>query len=155
MRRAVTAAVLVSAITLITASPAWAYHDIIIPADQNGCGFDLHAQADHLPDVARAPIGYGDITFTNLETGATYLQHSRYTATETVDPKTRSVHVTIIGRIWFELYPGDQGPSGEVREPGLDLLFSGTIEFTVNREGVITAFSHAGTYQDLCALLSD
>jgi hypothetical protein len=155
MRRAVTAALLVSVITLIAATPVWAYHDIIIPADENACGFDLRAQADHLPDVARAPIGFGDITFTNLETGATYLQHSRYTATETVDPETGSVHVKIIGRIWFELYPGDQGPSGEVHEPGLDLLFSGTMEFTINGENVITAFSHKGSYQDLCALLSD
>jgi hypothetical protein len=155
MRRAVTTVLLVSAITLIAASPVWAHHDIIIPADENACGFDLRAQADHLPDVARAPIGFGDITFTNLETGATYLQHSRYTATEAVDPETGSVHVKIIGRIWFELYPGDQGPSGEVQEPGLDLLLSGTMEFTVNGENVITAFSLRGTHQDLCAFLSD
>jgi len=155
MRRAITAALLVCVITLVAASPAWAFHDFIIPADENGCGFDLHVQADHLPDRARAPIGSGDITFTNLETGATYLQHSRYTATETVDPATGSVHVTIIGRIWIEFYPGDQGPSGEVQEPGLDLLFSGTIEFTVNENDVFTAFSNTGEYKDLCALLSD
>lgn len=155
MRRAVTAVLLGSVIMLIAATPVWAYHDIVIPADENGCGFDLRGQADHLPDVARAPIGFGDITFTNVETGATYLQHSRYTASETVDPETGSVHVTIIGRIWFELYPGDQGPSGEVQEPGLDLLFSGAMEFTVNGENVITAFSHRGTYQDLCTLLSE
>jgi hypothetical protein len=156
MRRAITAALLVSAITLVTASPALADHDIIIPADENGCGFDLHVQATHLPDVARAPIGSGDITFTNLETGATYLQHSRYTDTETVDPVTGNVHGKIVGRIWFELYPGDQGPAGLVQEPGLDLLFSGTLEFTLDPEtNVITAFSLNGTYKDLCALLTD
>ena len=155
MRRVVAAALLVSVMTLVAASPAWAFHDFIVPADENGCGFDLQVQADHLPDRARTRIGNGDITITNLETGATYLQHSRYTAIETMDPKTKSVHVTITGRIWLAFYPGDQGPTGVVQEPGLELLFSGTIEFTVNRKEVFTAFAYTGEYQDLCALLSD
>jgi hypothetical protein len=153
MRRVITAALLVAGISLSAASPAWAFHDFIIPARENGCGVDLHVQAEHLTD--RVPIGNGDITITNLDTGASYLQRSRYTLTETVDPKTRSVHVTTIGRIWIALFAGDEGPTGVVQEPGLELLFSGTTEATFNKKNVITSFSYTGEYQDLCALLSD
>ena len=146
-------AVLVTAISLFAVSPALAFHSFTIPASQNGCGVDLQVDAEHLSD--RVPIGNGDITITNLETGATYLQRSRYSATETFDPSTKSFHVSITGRIWIALYPGDQGPSGEVQEPGAEFLFSGTVEFTYNKRGVITAFSYEGEYSDLCAELSD
>jgi hypothetical protein len=146
-------AILLAGIALTAAAPVLADHSAFIPADENGCGFDILAKADHLPGVARAPIGSGDITFTNLETGASYLQHSRYTADVTFDASTKSYHITITGRIWTQLYPGEPGPNGVVEEPGLELLTDGVLEYTLNRKGVVTAFSLHGTYQDLCALL--
>jgi len=143
---------LVTGTSLFAASPAGAYHSFTIQASDNGCAVDLQVEAEHLGD--RVPIGNGDITFTNLETGATYLQRSRYTATETSDASTQSVHVRITGRIWFPLYPGEPGPSGVVQEPGLELLISGTVNATFDENGAVTAFSLDGTYTDLCAKLS-
>lgn len=155
---AVAAALLLTVTTgifLVTATPASAYHSFVIPARDNGCGVDLKAEAEHGSGTASARIGYGDITFTNLETGATYLQRSRYTSTETFEPSTRSWHVKITGNIWMELFPGEAGPSGVVREPGLELLVSGALQFTITSKNVVTSFSLTGTYDDLCALLVD
>ena len=146
---------LATGIFLFEATPASADHSFIIPASDNGCAVDLKVEAEHGSGAASTRIGYGDITFTNLETGATYLQRSRYTSTATFDPSTKSWHVTITGNVWMALFPGDAGPSGVVRDPGLELLVSGTLEFTLNRKDVVTSFSLTGTYDDLCALLMD
>lgn len=146
--------VLAIGIVLLSATPASAYHSFTIPARDNGCGVDLKVEAEHGSGGASTRIGYGDITFTNLETGATYLQRSRYTATSTYDESTKSWDVHITGNIWMALYPGEAGPSGVVQEPGLELLVSGTLEFTVTRKDVVTYFSLTGTYDDLCALLT-
>jgi hypothetical protein len=92
----------------------------------------------------------------NLETGATYLQRSRYTETEIFDPSTNTLQVTITGRIWIGFFPGDLGPSGVVQWPGAALAFSGTVELTVDADTfAYTAFSYTGAYIDLCAELSD
>jgi hypothetical protein len=145
-------------LSLFAATPAAASHSFVIPADENGCGADLQVEAVHLadraPDSDRDPLGYGDITFTNLETGATYLQRSRYQETVTFDVSTDSFHITITGRIWMQVYPGEQGPSGVVQEPGLELLTDGKLEYTLGSNDVLTAFSLEGTYIDLCAELS-
>ncbi len=143
---------LVTGTSLLAASPAGADHSFTIPASENGCAVPLQVEAEHGAD--RVPIGYGDITFTNLETGATYLQRSRYTGTETYDPSTQSLHVTIKGRIWHAVFPGEPGPSGVVQEPGLELLLSGKVNVTFDENGVLTAFSLDGTYTDLCEKLS-
>lgn len=144
---------LATGVFLVAASPASADHSFIIPASDNGCAVDLKVEATHGSGHAR--IGYGDITFTNLETGATYLQRSRYRMTETYDPSTNSWHVEIRGNIWHAVYPGEPGPSGVVQEPGLELLVSGRLNVTFDSNGAVTAFSLRGTYDDLCALLSD
>jgi hypothetical protein len=140
-------------IVLSTASPARAFHSFTIPASENGCAVDLQVESEHLTD--RVPIGNGDITMTNLDTGATYLQRSRYTETVTFDASTGSQQIELVGNIWIQLFPGDAGPSGVVQEPGAELLVSGRLNFTLNEQGVLTAFSLNGMYQDLCALLSD
>jgi hypothetical protein len=145
--------VLATGIFFFAASPASADHSFILPASDNGCAVDLKLEAEHGSGTAR--IGYGDITFTNRETGATYLQRSRYISTETFDPSTRSWHINVKGNIWMPLYPGEPGPSGVVQEPGLELLVSGTLDYTLNRKGILTSFSLVGTYNDLCALLTD
>jgi len=138
----------------LSASPASAADvSFISPADENGCGVDLLIEADF--SVDRNPVGYGDITFTNLETGASYLQRSRHTDTETFDPSTGNWHIVVMGKIWTPLYPGEPGPEGIVQEPGVELLTSGRLEYTLTSEGVLTEFSLDGTYVDLCAELSD
>jgi len=150
-RLAITA-VLVAGSSLLAASPAWAFDSFVIPARDNGCAVDLRVEVDHLE---HARISNGDIKITNLENGKTYLQRSRYTESETFDPTTRTLHVTVAGNYWWAFLPGDIGPSGEVvQEPGIEWLFSGSLEYTMNKKGVVIAFSYKGTYQDLCALLS-
>lgn len=144
---------LATGVFLVAPWPASASHSFIIPASDNGCEVDLKVEATHGSGHAR--IGYGDITFTNLETGATYLQRSRYSLTETYDPSTDSWDVEINGNIWHSLFSGEPGPSGVVQEPGLELLVSGKLELTFDSNDAVTAFSLNGTYDDLCALLSD
>jgi hypothetical protein len=145
---------LVAALSLFAASPvAAADYSEIMPADENPCGVDILLEVDFLP-TDRAPIGYGDITFTNLETGATYVQRSRYLETWTFDASTESWHATTLGRKWIPLYPGEPGPSGVVQEPGLWILTYGKLEGTLTDNDVLTAFSLKGTYTDLCAELS-
>ena len=140
-------------ISLVVASPVSADHSQFIPAADNPCGVDILLEVEHRPsDSGRA--GYGDYTFTNLETGATYVQRSRGLPTETFDATTESWHITINGRVWTTLYPGEPGPSGVVQEPGLWILTNGTVEYTLDQSGALTAFSLDGTYSDLCAELS-
>jgi hypothetical protein len=138
-------------IFLSAASPATAAElSFTLPARDNGCAVDLQVDVDSV-----GPGGPANITITNLATGASYLQRSRYTETVTFDPTTRSEHIEVIGNKWIRLYPGEPGPDGVVREPGAELLVSGTLEYTLDRKGVLTAFSLNGTYDDLCALLSE
>ena len=72
--------------------------------------------------------GHGDITLTNLETGTSYLQYSRYDETVTF-PDANTAETVINGRVIVEFYPGDQGPvrrdrrerwSDGVRRHGVD-----------------------------------
>jgi len=144
-----------TAIVLSPSAPARADHSFTLPASDNGCGVDLRVEAEHGSGRASSRIGYGDITFTNLETGATYLQRSRYTETETFDPSTGSTHIQILGNIWIALYPGEPGPSGVIQEPGAELLVSGRLTITFDENFVVTAFSLNGTYDDLCALVTE
>ncbi len=133
------------------ASPATAEDSELIPASDNGCAVDLEVSVGGHDHQAR--IGTGDITITNLDNGATYLQRSRHVDTETFDPLTGNWNVTVRGNLWFPLYSGEPGPSGVVQQPGAELLLSGKLRYTVTSENVLTAFSFEGTYQDLCQLL--
>jgi hypothetical protein len=136
---------------LSAASPATAADSEVIPAAENGCGVDLGLSVAR---ESQARIGYGDATITNLDNGATYVQRSRHVDTETYDPTTGNLYVTIRGKYWLALYPGDAGPSGVVQEPGAELLLSGRLSYTFStRENLVTAVSIEGTYQDLCELL--
>lgn len=72
----------------------------------------------------------------------------------TFDASTESYHITVIGRIWTQVYPGEPGPSGVVQEPGLELLTYGKLEFTLDGNGALIAFSLKGTCTDLCEELS-
>ena len=70
-RTVMSVAIAVIATIPIAAGPASADHSFTSPASDNACGVDLQANATH--GSGRARIGYGDITITNLENGATYL----------------------------------------------------------------------------------
>jgi hypothetical protein len=148
--------VLVLGITLLAAQTAAAFHTFVTPAGF-GCAFDVLLESTHQePPGDRFPIGYGDITFTNMDTGASYLQRSRYTETVTFDPETNTVLSEVRGRIWVNFFPGDQGPNGEVGYPGANLVFSGSVQLTIDADtGAYTAFSYQGEFIDVCAELSD
>ena len=153
-RSVLSVAIAVIATIPIAAGPASADHSFTSPASDNGCGVDLQADATH--GSGRARIGYGDITITNLETGATYLQRSRYTATETFEPSTGSTHSPDRRKLFGSVCsPETWDRLGWSKSQALELLVSGRLKFTLNNEFVVTAFSLNGTYDDLCALLTD
>jgi hypothetical protein len=53
----------------------------------------------------------------------------------------------------MNFYPGDQGPFGEVGEPGALYAFAGTSSVTVDLNTfAYTAFSYQGSVTDLCAI---
>lgn len=114
-------------------------------------------QAEFLPEPTyeRNPVGFGNITFTNLDSGATYLQRSRLIPNEKFDPETNTVWIEEKGRLFIQFYAGDQGPTGEVDEPGALLAFSGSLQFTWDlNTGLFTDFSYEGKVTDLCAELA-
>jgi hypothetical protein len=150
------ALILGAAVTLVAAPAASAAESFIVPAGQ-GCAFDVLVQPVHQEHPGdRFPIGFGNITMTNLDTDATYLQRSRYTITETFDPLTNTFKDAVTGRIWIEFYPGDEGPGGVVGEPGAALAFSGNVQVTIDADtGAYRAFSYEGTFTDLCAQLAE
>ena len=83
--------ILVTALSLLTTSPAKAAaFSEFSPASDNPCSVDILIEADFLPND-RSPLGYGDITFTNLETGVSYLQRSRHTDRFAFDEATTSL----------------------------------------------------------------
>jgi ABC-type transport system substrate-binding protein len=154
--RSVRLALLLGAAVTLAAAPAVsAVEPFIIPAGL-GCSFDFLVEPVHKEHAGdRFPIGFGNITMTNMETGATYLQRSRYQEIETFDPLTNTVELAITGRIWIQFYPGDQGPDGEVGEPGAALAFSGKVQLTIDADtDFYTAFSYQGRFTDLCAELA-
>ena len=94
-------------------------------------------------------------TLTNLETRDTFQQSSRFQVTETFDPETNTVFDEIDGRVFVNFRPGDQGPFGEVEEPGLLLSVIGDQELTFDADtALLTSYSLDGTATDICALIS-
>jgi hypothetical protein len=149
--------ILVTALSLLTASPTVAADDReFIPAADNPCGVDILLESQDSPrntDHARA--GYKNYTFTSVETGATFVQRSRGVPTFTFDASTETWEVTIFGRIWLTLFPGEPGPSGVVQEPGLWISTHGVLKYTLTNEDVLIAYSLKGSYTDICAELTD
>ena len=95
-----------------------------------------------------------EITVTNLETGDSFLQRSRYKETVRHVAEANDLLVEISGRYAINLFPGDQGPFGEV-EDGALLSVVGHQAFTLDLDtDVITAYSLKGKATDTCAELS-
>jgi hypothetical protein len=145
----------VAGITLFAVPAALADDAVVIPAG-DGCAFDVLVEQTVGAPGDRVPIGFADYTFTNVDTGDSYLQKSRVVFTETFDPETNSLLFEVTGRFYSSFFVGDQGPEGEVEFPGLLLAFKGSIQFTLGLDtGLYTAFSYQGKSVDICAELAD
>ena len=135
---------------------------LVIPAG-SGCSFAVEEQLgeDDWATITEFSDGRTVIhanaepTLTNLETGDTFQQSSRFQVTETFDPETNTVFDKIDGRVFVNFRPGDQGPFGEVEEPGLLLSVIGDQELTFDADtALLTSYSLDGTATDICALIS-
>lgn len=101
-------------------------------------------------------IDWAEANLTNLDTGNTIVWNSRFLSTETVDPEANELFFENSGRFFVWLFPGDQGPAGEVGYPGALLGIVGEARGTVDLDtGMVTSFSLDGQTTDLCALLSE
>jgi len=131
----------------------------VVPAGL-GCPFDVlfapvgwHSITE-FSDGRTVTHGHGDITLTNLETGTSYRQYSRYDVTDTFTDAT-TLQEVVNGRIVVQFFPGDIGPFGEVGENGALMAFVGTLTLTLDLDTfAYTSFSYQGTVTDLCAILA-
>ena len=127
-----------------------------------GCSFDVGFQPSDdafrivtvFSDGRTVTIGHGRPTLTNLDTGESYVQTSRYKATETYNPESNDVLIEVSGRIYLQFFPGDQGPSGTVGANGALFAVAGHAALTVDLDTfVYTSFSLDGQSLDLCAAI--
>ena len=134
---------------------------ILIPAGF-GCPFDVGGEPDdkarqtitEFSDGRVQTIGRANPTLTNLDTGKSIVHHSSYKLTQTYNSDTDEVVLSISGKFFITLYPGDQGPFGVVGENGALLSITGNQYLTLDPETeVITSYSLDGQATDLCALL--
>ena len=136
---------------------------VLIPAGF-GCAFDVLREVSpdfsfqiftDFSDGRSTVVGHGNLTLTNLDTGTSYEQKSRYQFTDVYDEATNTAFSDGGGRYYFNFYPGDQGPFGEVGENGALYLFVGSNSLTFDLDTeLITSFSYTGTVTDLCAILA-
>jgi hypothetical protein len=136
----------------------------VVPAGF-GCSFDLGIDPDEKSGQAITEfsdgriqiIGHGTATVTNLETGDSFVQRSRYREIDTYDPVANDLLIEITGRYLLGLFPGDQGPFGEVGENGGAFRVIGHQTFTVDLDSdeLVTSYSLNGQATDICPLISD
>jgi hypothetical protein len=129
-----------------------------------GCSFDVQIQPSEnareaiteFSDGRVQTIGHAEPTLVNLETGDSFHQRSRYKITEIYDPVANEIVVEISGRFFVQFFPGDQGLSGLVEEPGALLSVIGHQRFTVDPDTfAYTSYSLNGrVVTDICAALS-
>jgi hypothetical protein len=170
LRASIVASMIGSAIALVVAPVAVAAKPIrtvfdpqafVIPAG-GGCAFDVEGQPGdawatltEFSDGRTVLHGHGEPTLTNLETSDTFAQRTRATVTDTLDPQANEIVEEISGRIFIGLFPGDQGPSGLVEEPGALLSVVGHQRLIYDADTfVVTSYSLNGKATDICAQLS-
>ena len=129
-----------------------------------GCSFDVGRAIDpdssfgidtSFSDGRFTRVAHANVTFTNLDTGTSYFQKSRFQETDVYDEATNTVFSEASGRFYTQFYPGDQGPFGEVGENGALYLFDGSNSITFDPDTeVYASFSYTGTVTDLCAILA-
>lgn len=138
--------------------------DRVIPAGL-GCAFDVAFDPDPTYRLARTEfsdgrvmlIGNGDVTLTNLETGASLAWQNDYQRTETYDAATNDLLIANSGRIALAYWPGDVDQHGQVvGENGAYYGFVGHLQaiLDLDREA-FTSATLRGWAIDLCAALSD
>jgi hypothetical protein len=136
-----------------TRAPGFVPETFVIPAGF-GCSFAVEGQTRQGDWTTITEFSDGRTvihtnahpTLTNPETGDTFQQSSEYQITETFDPETNAYFDEIDGRIFVSFWPGDQGPFGEVEEPGLLLSVIGHQEWTYDADtGLVTSYSLDGT----------
>ena len=131
----------------------------VIPAGE-ACPFAIGVQVrfafgstTQFSDGRTVFTDHADFTLTNLETGATYVQHTNATFTDTLTADGNIFEV-LDGRFFFGFLPGDQGPDGEVGEGGASFILVGHFEYTYDPgANLITSFQADGRAIDLCQLL--
>jgi hypothetical protein len=145
--------------TVITLEPS------VIPAGF-GCAFGVAVLPNGPNGVPRVTVTdfsdgrtvtqvNADPTLTNLDTGTSIVHGSRFTETDTYDPETNDIFSVASGTLLLNLYPGDQGPFGEVGENGALFAVVGTNQLTFDLDtGQVTSFSYVGTVTDVCPLLA-
>ena len=92
-------------------------------------------------------VAHANVTFTNLDTGTSYFQKSRFQETDVYDEATNTVFSEASGRFYTQFYPGDQGPFGEVGRGERRVLpcFDGSNSITFDADiEVYASFSYTG-----------
>jgi hypothetical protein len=126
-----------------------------------GCAFDVAVLPNDVTRIVEFSSGRvavhvnAEPTFTNLDTRTSYVQRSRFNGTDIYEPETNDVLSVTSGRFVMNLYPGDQGPFGEVGENGALFAMVGTVYTTFDLDSeLVTFFSYEGTVFDLCEALA-
>ena len=129
-----------------------------------GCPFDVGRAIDpdssfgiqtSFSDGRVKTVGHANVTFTNLDTDKSYLQRSRFQFTGVYDEATNALLDQGGGRFYFQFYPGDQGPFGEVGENGAMYIFYGRASYTLDFDTeLVTSWEYSGEVTDLCAILA-
>ena len=134
---------------------------IVFPKSKTaGCGFAELAEVRvggidwEFSDGRLVSVTVADIQITNLDTGTSYLQKSRYHRTITILPDGTEL-VEIDGRFWLGLAEGDVGPDGQVLGPGgAEYFVSGRQTFVYDpKRDAITSYSLTGEATDACEIL--
>jgi hypothetical protein len=93
-------------------------------------------------------------TFTNLETGTSYVHRSDYHLTA-MGAADGNIVVVIDGTYFQEFLTGDQSPEGEAGSDGALYGLIGHFTFTYDpKADLITSFEGSGQAIDLCQILS-
>lgn len=139
--------------------------EFLLPAGEGCADFDVHVAAIHHTRAANTQFSDGrvvtnasaTIAMTNVATGQSVEQRSRYMHVTTIDPDTGDLLVEVHGRFFIAFYPGDIGPDGStVVSENMLLSVVGHQTFTLDPETeVIKAYHLNGQIlADLCAALS-
>jgi hypothetical protein len=160
----ITALVTLAAPAALAAKPTksiLSFEDQFFPAGF-GCSFDVLEEVEEGAEVTltefsdgRTQIhGHGIAHLINLETGTFIDRQAAATITDTFDPVTNEIHEEVSGRLFIVLFPGDQGPFGEVQAPGALLGMIGHWQLNFDLDSfLVTSFSLNGTATDLCEQL--
>jgi hypothetical protein len=166
LNRKITAALVATAIGLVTAPAAGADQPYREPIELTGgilpgCAFDVQITPDGTEsltifDSGRVAVhAHNAPTLTNVDTGKSEVYRLRYLFQETYDADANQLIGRLSGRFVFVILPGDVGPSGEVDEDGGLVNIVGRVRYTMDPDTfALTSFTVRGTMTDVCAELA-